>query len=121
MFAYTLWLNLSLATRNKIAKEFNIAKTSSIEVVDNYVKSDGFRVHDVENALTVQSLQSFLGTEESDMAVLWVEMVKKIESVVDVIPQPKMPEPIKPEEMPKKIQVITVPEVKPKRGRPRKK
>lgn len=51
MFLYSKWLDLSISTRHKLAKELGIAKTSSTHVQDNRVVNDGYAIKDVEAAL----------------------------------------------------------------------
>lgn len=50
-FLYSRWLQLPLTTRNTIAKEFGIARTSPTHVQDNRVVSDGYDIHTIESAL----------------------------------------------------------------------
>lgn len=50
-FLYSRWLELSLATRQVIAREFGIAKSGPTHVQDNRIVSDGFDIKTVESAL----------------------------------------------------------------------
>lgn len=79
MFYYSRWLSLPLTTRAALAKEFGIAKTGPTHVQDNRVVSDGYFIKDVENAISKESLQKFLSTDEDDIEVLWVRMIDKAE------------------------------------------
>lgn len=108
MFLFSHWLNLNINTRHKIAAQFGIVKRGSTEVVDNVISNDGYKVKDIEEALNIDALQTYLNTQEADMTKLWVMLINKIEGreYVDDI-QPPVQEP--------KIEVK-----KNKGGRPRK-
>lgn len=94
MFLYHQWTELNINTRHKIAAQFGIVKKGSTEVVDNQIKSDGYAVKEIEQALNLDALQTFLDTQETDIAKLWVMLVDKIEGreKVDDI-QPPVQEP----------------------------
>jgi len=79
MFLYSQWANLPLETRNKIAGEFGIIRKGSVEVFANTIKSDGYLIKDVEAALTLNKLQNYLGTSETDHTVLWNYLVDKMD------------------------------------------
>lgn len=84
MILYSSWLALSLTTRHKIADQFGIIKTGSTHVVDNQIKDDGFKIQDVENALNLIALQTFLETNETDMQKLFSEVVFRAENPDEV-------------------------------------
>jgi hypothetical protein len=90
MFLYHKWLELDLATRNKIASDFNIKKKNSTHVQDNVVVSDGYLIKDVEEALNIDALQKKLGTDETDMQILWEYLIygKPIEIPMETIIAP---------------------------------
>lgn len=79
VFLYSQWLLLPLSTRIKIADQFKIIKKGSTEVFNDTIKSDGFLIKDIENTLTVPTLQDYLNTEESNIELLWEWMLTKIE------------------------------------------
>lgn len=79
MILFSQWLSLPLPTRHKIASQFNITKKGPTHVVDNVVKDDGYAIKDIESALTMDSLQKYLGTTEQNLTVLWNYLVDKIE------------------------------------------
>ncbi len=70
---------LSLPTRAVLAKEFGITKIGPTHVVDSRIESDGYKIEDVERALNVDAIQSYLTSEETDMNILWEAMVAKAE------------------------------------------
>lgn len=79
MFLYSHWLKLPIQTRTLIANQFLIVKKSSTEVFNNEIVKDGYIVGDIEQALNVDALQKYTGSDETDMAVLWDMLVAKIE------------------------------------------
>ena len=79
MLAYSKWLSLPLHTRIKIATTFKIPKLRSTHVANDQILDDGYNVNDIEQALSVESLQEYLGIKESDMLTLFNALVDKIE------------------------------------------
>lgn len=102
---YGSWLRLPINLRHKIANDLGIPKKHPTHVQDNVIVSDGYDIHDVENALTVTALQTYLGVgiQETDINVLWEMLVNPPSHEVNVVIEP----------------VIVVPPVK-KAGRPKK-
>lgn len=114
LFLYSKWLSLPLPTRHKIAAQFGIIKRGSTEVVDNQVKSDGYKIQEVEEALNIDALQKYIVTTETDMLALWMWLVEKIEG--QPLTQSNIDTTI--EVLEKKVEEIMT--EKPKRGRPKK-
>lgn len=83
MFLYSAWCALDLPTRHKLAQQFNIPKKHPTHVVDNRIQSDGYDVVDIERALNVDAIQTFLDTKETDMAILWTWLVSGKPADVD--------------------------------------
>lgn len=80
---YSKWLDLPLATRQKIAEEFGIVKRGSTHVVDNKIQSDGYLVHEIEKALTPVRISSYLlmdNDADVDMTILWDMLIRHIEN-----------------------------------------
>lgn len=75
MILYSKWLGLPLNTRVLLADKFGIQKKGSIEVFANTVKSDGYLVLDIEQALTKESLQAALNSKETDINKLFDDAV----------------------------------------------
>lgn len=84
---YSKWVGLSLPTRQKIAQQFGIAKHRSTSVINNVVADDGYNVHDVENALTIEALQTFLHSKETDILFLFEHLVSVAEgrAVIEIV------------------------------------
>ncbi len=79
LFLYGQWLKLPLTTRAQIASQFGIIKRGSTEVFENRVVNDGYVIGEIEAALNIDALQKNLGSDLTDMAVLWDMMVCKAE------------------------------------------
>lgn len=79
LFLYSKWLGLPINTRIKIAGQFGIQKRGSTEVVDNQIKSDGYVVKEIEEALNIDAIQTYLEVTETDMMTLWLWLIDKIE------------------------------------------
>ena len=79
MLLYSRWLALPLATRNRIAQLFNIAKTGATEVVSNEIKSDGYDIQHIESALTAKSMNEFLKTDGLSLEQAWSRVVSAVE------------------------------------------
>lgn len=79
MILYSSWRALSLPTRVVIATAFGIAKVGPTHVRDNYIESDGYKIEDVENALSVEAMQKYTNLTSNDHTMLWEHMVSKAE------------------------------------------
>lgn len=95
LFLYGKWLSLDLPTRTKIAQQFGIAKTLPTHVQSDQVVQDGYKVQDIEGAISVAALQEYTGVESVDMEALWDLMVAKITSNGEIVtPEPVVVEPV---------------------------
>jgi hypothetical protein len=79
MIQYSKWLSLPLTTRQKIAGQFGITQVSSIEVFANTVKSDGYLVKDIEDALTREKMEAYIGRKSDSITDLFEWVVQKID------------------------------------------
>ena len=77
-FPYSKWLSTPLSVRIQIANRFKIEKKGSIEVFNNEVVKDGYAIKDIEDKITLNSLQESLGTNETDPHVLWDFLMDKL-------------------------------------------
>lgn len=118
MFPYSLWCSLPISKRHEIAQRFNIPKVGSTEVASNVIKHDGYSVHDIDAALTLENVQRELNTEETAMPVLWDLLVNGKPEPVVVVEEPapvaEVPAPIV-EEKKEKIDFIKTPTKKGKK------
>lgn len=76
---FSKWHGLSLPTRIKIATAFGIAKVGPTHVADNQIQSDGYKFQDIERAITVESLQRYLSSNETDFGTLFLQLVDRME------------------------------------------
>lgn len=101
MFLFSRWLDLPLQVRNEIAFLFGIPKKGSTEVHQNVIKSDGYHIKDIENALTVDAMQRYLDSDETSPEVLLWAVVESVQknnkniSPLAIAPWVKVPEPKK--------------------------
>lgn len=79
MFSYSKWLETPLHVRAKIAEQFGVPKIRSTHVSNNVVVDDGYNVKDIERVVSVENLQEFLSTNESDLEVLFQRLIDKME------------------------------------------
>lgn len=75
---YSKWLELPISTRRQIASKFGIVQKSAVEVFNDTVKNDGYHIKDVELALTKESIQKYLESDENELPILWNELIKSI-------------------------------------------
>jgi len=107
MFLYSHWLKLPIVTRHHIARVFSIPKTGATEVSDNQVVKDGYKIEDIEGRLTVDALQIFLDTDETNMKYLWEDMVAKVEGRAPTAREPvSVQDPIEPQSSSAPVTVI---------------
>jgi hypothetical protein len=64
------WLSLSIETRAKLREIFSIPRSGVTQVEDQRVISDGVKVEDLMT-LTVEKLQAFVASEETDLYKLF--------------------------------------------------
>ncbi len=81
MVPYSNWLKLSLSARNAVAHALGISKSGPIEVNSNQVVKDGYQLHDVENGLTVEKMQEYLGVKEKDPMILFDMVVAQAQGI----------------------------------------
>jgi hypothetical protein len=84
---YREWLDLSIGVRHQIAFKLGLEKKFPTEVQDNFIKTDGYVMKDIEKALSIENLQKFLQTDEPDHALLlkWLIEGKPEESIGAVL------------------------------------
>lgn len=85
MFLYSKWRNIPIDTRTKIAHQFGIIKKKPTHVSDNRIIEDGYLVEDIESTLTVDKLQEYTTSQETDMILLWNMMIDKIEGKTPIV------------------------------------
>lgn len=93
MILYSRWCALHLATRIKIAEAFGIVKKGSTEVHSNTIKSDGYVIKDIEDALTLEAMQKYLHCQNDDVGFVFNLLIDKFEGreLVGLIPADDKP------------------------------
>lgn len=92
MIPYHRWILLPIHVRNAIAFEFGIVKKGSTEVVNNTIKSDGYDINDIANALNMKALQAYLGTDMDDLSVLFDFLVQRMNEPIKLTIEEPVPE-----------------------------
>ena len=84
MMMYSKWLELPLTTRHLIAQKLNIEKKNPTHVMDNKVISDGYVIQDVETAMSLANLLTYLSTTKrvvppnAEYQTVWELFVKEL-------------------------------------------
>lgn len=81
------WVTLPNEVRFKISSIFKIPKTGSVLVNDNVVETDGTTIEDIAH-LTVEKMQVYLKSEETDFHKLFDLVVAQIRE--EIWPTPKV-------------------------------
>lgn len=106
MLLYHVWMQVPISTRHKIAEAFGFKKVRSTHVSNNEIVDDGFVIKDIEEALTVEKMQSYTGSTETDMNILFGLTVDKAEGKLPeifVVDQPKTLDPEKEQIIPNPV------------------
>jgi len=74
------WLALPMLTRIKLREIFNIPKSKGSLVEGNVVKSDGTTYEDLK-AITLEKMQAFLESDQTDFVKLFNSCLEKIEEL----------------------------------------
>lgn len=73
------WMDLSWQVRTQLAKDLNIQKSSDVVLQDNVVLTDGRKQSDINEAITVKSLQEYTTSNSDDIFELFGKAVEKAE------------------------------------------
>lgn len=73
------WMDLSWQVRTQLAKDLNIQKSSDVVLQDNVVLTDGRKQSDINEAITVKSLQKYTTSNSDDIFELFGKAVEKAE------------------------------------------
>jgi hypothetical protein len=73
------WMDLSWQVRTQLAKDLNIQKSSDVVLQDNVVLTDGRKQSDINEAITVKSLQKYTTSNSEDIFELFGKAVEKAE------------------------------------------
>ena len=73
------WMDLSWQVRTQLAKDLNIPKSRDVVLQDNVVLTDGRTQADINQAITIKSLQEYTKSSSDDIFELFGKAVEKAE------------------------------------------
>lgn len=100
-----MWMSLDKHIRTILAKQFNLARTGPVEVIDSHVVTDGHTNEDLK-AITIEAMREYVGKEGSLMGLWELTVLKaqgieeKVEEVAPVVETVVVEQPIIEEKKP---------------------
>jgi len=73
------WMDLSWQVRTQLVKDLNIPKSRDVVLQDNVVLTDGRTQADINQAVTIKSLQEYTTSNSDDIFELFGKAVEKAE------------------------------------------
>ena len=73
------WMDLSWQIRTQLAKDLNIPKSKDVVLKDNVVLTDGRTQADINQAITIESLQEYTKSSSDDIFELFGKAVERAE------------------------------------------
>ncbi len=73
------WMDLSWQVRTQLVKDLNIPKSRDVVLQDNVVLTDGRTQADINQAITIKSLQEYTKSSSDDIFELFGKAVEKAE------------------------------------------
>jgi predicted HTH domain antitoxin len=73
------WMDLSWQVRTQLVKDLNIPKSKDVVLQDNVVLTDGRTQNDINQAITIESLQEYTKSSLDDIFELFGKAVEKAE------------------------------------------
>mgnify|MGYP001372826281 FL=1 len=73
------WMDLSWQVRTQLVKDLNIPKSKDVVLKDNVVLTDGRTQADINQAITIESLQEYTKSSSDDIFELFGKAVEKAE------------------------------------------
>jgi hypothetical protein len=73
------WMDLSWQVRTQLVKDLNIPKSKDVVLQDNVVLTDGRTQNDINQAITIKSLQEYTKSSLDDIFELFGKAVEKAE------------------------------------------
>jgi len=73
------WMDLSWQVRTQLVKDLNIPKSKDVVLQDNVVLTDGRTQADINQAITIKSLQEYTTSNSDDIFELFGKAVEKAE------------------------------------------
>lgn len=79
MLSIIKWLNLPMNVKQELVRIFEIPQSGYVHVSDNIVLTDGHSDKDLQ-AVSLEKLQKYLGSSETDYYKLFDQVVESIKS-----------------------------------------
>lgn len=73
------WMDLSWQVRTQLVKDLNIPKSRDVVLQDNVVLTDGRTQADINQAITIKSLQEYTKSSSDDIFELFGKAVERAE------------------------------------------
>ena len=73
------WMDLSWQVRTQLVKDLNIPKSKDVVLQDNVVLTDGRTQNDINQAITIESLQEYTTSNSDDIFELFGKAVERAE------------------------------------------
>ena len=73
------WMDLSWQVRTQLVKDLNIPKSRDVILQDNVVVTDGRTQNDINQAVTIESLQEYTKSSSDDIFELFGKAVERAE------------------------------------------
>jgi len=73
------WMDLSWQVRTQLVKDLNIPKSKDVVLQDNVVLTDGRTQADINQAITIESLQEYTKSSSDDIFELFGKAVERAE------------------------------------------
>lgn len=73
------WMDLSWQVRTQLVKDLNIPKSRDVVLQDNVVLTDGRTQADINQAITIESLQEYTKSSSDDIFELFGKAVERAE------------------------------------------
>lgn len=73
------WMDLSWQVRTQLVKDLNIPKSKDVVLQDNVVLTDGRTQADINQAITIESLQEYTKSGSDDIFELFGKAVERAE------------------------------------------
>lgn len=73
------WMDLSWQVRTQLVKDLNIPKSKDVVLQDNVVLTDGRTQADINQAITIESLQEYTTSNSDDIFELFGKAVERAE------------------------------------------
>jgi len=89
------WLKLPMEMRIKLRDVFKVPKSQGSWVENNEVRSDGHTHQDLQSAITVEAMQNYTGSKDTDFLTLFHLTLNQAEQeLIEIVPVVEKPDPV---------------------------